>query len=131
MTDTELEKKVINKFIIKNKRDRYLGFIQNDKTRKKFLDDLSHGQMFQADLFESITEHESEVIKKISLKLGVKDCYIISENEKLDGKRLDIDTALNEAISPWSDISTIIVFGDGQVIYREHDGAKNRWISKY
>lgn len=130
MTDRNLEIKVINKFVTKNKRDRYLGFIQNDKTRSKFINDLSHGQIFEDSLFQPIQGHESDNIKAAFKKLDVKDCYIISENKAIDGQRLNIDEALSKALSPWSDTATLIVFGDAQIIYREHDGLKNKWISK-
>jgi len=130
MTDITLEIAVINKFVSKNKRERYVDFTQKEKTRRKFLDDLSHGQMFDDTLFQKIEGNEEGEIKKVVKKLGVKDCYIISENESIDGKRLPIDEALNNAISPWSDTGTILVFGDAQVIYREHEGPKNKWISK-
>jgi ribosomal protein L11 len=31
-------------------------------------------------------------------ELTIKDCYVISENQRIDKKRLDIDTALTETI---------------------------------
>ncbi|HTA61407.1 MAG TPA: hypothetical protein VK835_03085 [Bacteroidia bacterium] len=130
MIDFAIETKVINKFVTKNKQERYLGFIQADKTRSKFIDELSHGQTFEDKLFQVIEGLETDIIKAAFKKLGVKDCYIISENKAIDGQRLGIQETLNNALSPWSDTFTLIVFGDAQIIYREHDGLKNKWISK-
>lgn len=59
-----------------------------------------------------------------------KDCYIISTNKAIDGQRLDTKTALDQAISGWADHGTLIIFGDADLIYREHEGQNNRWISK-
>ncbi len=130
MTDIDLESKVINKFVLKSKRDRYIGFIQKENTRSKFIEELSHGQIFHDDLFENIHGPEDDLIMAVVKKLGVKDCYIISEDKSIDGQRLSIEEALSKAISPWSDTFTLIVFGDAEIIYREHDGMKNKWISK-
>jgi hypothetical protein len=63
-------------------------------------------------------------------KRAFKDCYIISTNNAIDGQRLDIKTALDQALSGWADHGTLIVFGDAELIYREHEGQNNRWISK-
>lgn len=128
--DIALELKVISKFIRQNKHGRYLDFIKTDKTRKKFIREISSVQVFHRDLFENIDGSEAETIRRVSKKLGINDCYIISENTKIDGQRFGIDQALTEAISPWSDTTTLIVFGDAQVVYREHDGLNNKWISK-
>jgi len=128
--DIALETKVISKFMHPSKRERYIDFCQKNTTRRKFIDELSRSQTFQNDLFEKIDESESEIIKRIAAKFGINDCYIISENAKIDGQRMGIDDALKLAISPWSDTTTLIVLGDAQLIYREHDGVKNKWISK-
>jgi len=128
--DTVLETKVISKFMRQSKRDRYIDFIQKNTTRHKFIDELSHSQTFKDDLFEKIDGSEAETIRRIAVKFGIRDCYIISENAKIDGQRMGIDDALKLAISPWSDTTTLIVLGDAQLIYREHDGVKNKWISK-
>lgn len=128
MKEIELEQKVIQTFIREDKRDRFIGFLQKDKHRPKFLKELFHGQIFRADLFKPI-EGPDEIRNAIKA-LGIKDCYIISENRSIDGRRLEMDTALREAIAPWADTGTILVFGDAQVIYREQEGPGNKWIGK-
>ncbi|ALJ00706.1 hypothetical protein [Rufibacter tibetensis] len=129
--ETALEAKVIKGFINSTKIERYLGFISNDKTRSKFTKDLSKAGIFQEGMFERINGDEVRAIKERIKDLGnTDDCYIISENSIIDSKRYNIETALNKAISPWSDTGTLIVFGDAEVIYREAEGMHNRWISR-
>ena len=130
MTDnTDLEFKVIDRFIIKTKRDRYLTFIKNEKTRLKFIADLSHVNFLQEELFDTVEGDEYEFIKqRIKGLRNRQDCYVISENKRIDKKRLDIDTALTEAIG--ADQGTLLVFGDAEILYREAEGFNNRWISK-
>ena len=130
MTDNiDLESKVIDRFIIKTKRDRYLTFIKSEKTRPKFINDLSHVNFLQNDLFDTVEGNEYEFIKQRIKGLGnQQDCYVISENKRIDKKRLDIDTALTETIG--ADHGTLLVFGDAEILYREAEGFNNRWISK-
>lgn len=127
----DIESKVIERFVIKTKRDRYLTFIKNDKTREKFISELYHADFFQEDLFDKIDGHENEIIKdRIKHLSNIKDCYVISTNSKVDRKVLDIETALKDAISIWADEGTLIVFGDAEIIYREAEGPNKKWISK-
>lgn len=125
----DIETKVVERFVIKTKRDRYLTFIKNDKTREKFISDLHHMNFLQTDLFDKVDGNEYDVIKARIKSLGnLSDCYLISDSSRLDKKILDIDTALRETIG--SDSGTIIVFGDAEIIYSEAEGLNNRWISK-
>ncbi len=65
MADIDLETKVINKFVLKSKRDRYIGIIQKENTRSKFIEELSHGQIFHDDLFENIHGPEGDLIMAV------------------------------------------------------------------
>lgn len=128
-SNLDLETKVIERFVIKTKRDRYLTFIKNDKTREKFVSDLHHMNFLHQDLFDKVDGNEFDVIKERIKSLGIlKDCYLISDNPQLDKKRLDIDTALKETIG--ADSGTLIVFGDAEILYSESEGFNNRLISR-
>lgn len=128
-SDIYIETKVIQRFVIKPKRERYLGFINNMKTRKKFINDLHHMNFLQQDLFDKVERNDYEFIKQRIKALGnLKDCYVISENQRIDKKRLDIETALTETIG--ADQGTLLVFGDAEILYSEAEGFNNRLISR-
>ena len=128
-SNVDLETKVIQRFVITTKRDRYLAFIKNDKTREKFINDRHHMNFLKDELFDKVKENEYEFIKQRLKAIGnIKDCYVISENQSIDKMRLDIDVALREAIG--ADQGTILVFGDAEILYSEAEGFNNRWISK-
>lgn len=125
----QIEKKVIERFIIKAKRDRYYVLINSDKSRKKFTLELAHFRNFQYELFDECKGDERKIILDRIKRLGkIKDCYIISESSEYDKKWLDIDIALNSIIG--CDMGTIIVFGDADIIYYEPEGLGERLISK-
>lgn len=126
--DLHIESKVIENFIIKSKRERYLNFIKKSKTRKKFTDELAHFSN-QLELFEEIRNNERSVIDAQLKRLGLKgECYVISENNELDGKRMAIDKALSEAIG--MGMGTLIVFGDAELVFYEGEGPSDRWIKE-
>ena len=125
----DIEKKVIERFIVKTKRERYLAFIENDKTRGKFISELAHFRDLIQEKFDEISGDEKKVIMDRIKGLGnIKECYLISENSELDRKRLDIDTALSKTIG--YGMGTLIVFGDAEIVFYEAEGPSDRCISK-
>ena len=126
--DLELEEKVIKRFIINKKQERYLTFIQAEKTRNKFIDELSHFSSQLKD-FEEIKGNEWKVLEEKLKNLGnPTDCYVISENRKIDARRLNIELALREIIGYGS--GTLLVFGNANMVYYEGERPSDRWISK-
>jgi hypothetical protein len=112
-----LEIKVIEKFIDKAKQDRYIHFVSTNKNRRKFIKILAHFRHFKWDLFEEIKGHEKQLILSTlqQNKLPNQTCYIISENSNPDTKTLELEEAINETV--YSDMGTILVFGDADVIF--------------
>ena len=120
--------KVIQRFIIGKKQERYLSFIQKEKTRVKFVKELAHFSSQLKD-FEKIEGSEWKVIEDTVASLGYPaDCYVISESSKIDGRRMIIDAALTKTIG--NGIGTLLVFGDANQVYYEGEGRSDRWISK-
>jgi hypothetical protein len=127
--DKALETKVFQRFVAKPKQQRYLTFIANEKTRGKFTAALAHFGDLRDECFEPIRSNENGVIKERLKVLGaLRDCYLISENPELDGKRFAIDIALSHTIG--HGMGTLIVFGDAEIVFYEAEGPNDRWISK-
>lgn len=124
----ELETKLIKKFFVKEKQNRLIEFIQTEKKRKKFIDELNKNNLLQTELFEEIKGNEyDEIESKIRKIKNLKNCYVISEISNLDGETLEIKDALTQIIG--SDSESIIVFGDCEIVYIEKEGFSNRFIS--
>lgn len=127
-TDIDIETKVIKRFIDDKKQDRYLTFIQKDKTRNKFTRELAHFSSQLKD-FEEIKGSEWKVLEDTIASFGnLTDCYVISENSKIDGRRMNIDDAITKTVG--NGMGTLIVFGDANQVYYEGEGPSDRWISK-
>jgi hypothetical protein len=125
----ELEQKVVEKFLAKERRERYLSLLSNPKSRRKFRDDLCHfSQELNKALFTKILKGEQRaILEKIKEKGDFKDCYLISESLELDARRMQTTKALEAVVN--SNIGTLIVFGDAEVVYYEGENIKDRWLS--
>jgi len=128
--NTELEQQVINQFITKNKRERYLHFVTSAKNRKKFIRALHSGQFFVASALARVMDSEQTVIEQALTQLGLTapTCYVISENKAIDTQTLALSDALRQVVG-WG-AGTILVFGEADLIFVELDGLRNRYISK-
>jgi hypothetical protein len=125
----DIETKVIKRFIIKDKQDRYLQFIKDDRLRQNFTNELAHFLDLKYDLFEEVKGDERAFIKnRIKSLPKIKDCYLISEDTALDQQLIDVDTALSKIIG--FGMGALLVFGDADLIYYESEGPSDRWITK-
>jgi hypothetical protein len=126
-----LEIKVIEKYIDKNKQERYIKFVSSDKNRSKFINDLAHFKHLKWELFDKIESSEIEKVTSVvkQIKPPISNCYVISENPLIDTKILTIEDALKNTIG--YDMATILVFGNADFIYFEDEGFKRRFISRF
>ncbi|MFI5131215.1 MAG: hypothetical protein ACHQFX_14530 [Chitinophagales bacterium] len=126
----ELERKLIESFVMPEKRERYLDFIQKEKTRKKFLNELYHFKDFNWILFEEIQGNQNErnvILEKLANKKNSSGCYVISANENFDRKTVSVKDCMEQIVGVEG---TIIIFGEGDVVYYEGEAPHNRFISK-
>lgn len=126
----QAEQTMINKFVNKDKQERYLDFMSKDKTRKKFTDELYHFKDFNWKMFREIPGNENErdaLFAKLSGKKSIKTCQVISANSELDGKAFPIDEAIKNIVGQEA---TILIFGDAEIVYYEAEPFDGRYISK-
>ena len=125
----QTEQIFINKFVIKDKQERYLSFLSKDKTRKKFTSGLYHFKDFNWKLFRQITGSEDEretILAKVNSRKNISTCYVISVNSEFDGKLIPIAEAIKNVVGQEG---TILVFGDAEIVYYEGEAPSNRYIN--
>lgn len=128
----ELETKVIKKFVEKNKLERYIWCISSDKNRSKFTNKLAHFNDFQWNKFDELKGDTLTIISEISSRLKLlkinSRCYIISEDDNLDGTTWEMkDIFDSENLS--NGFGSILVFGNADLIYfRDEDHCQ--YVSK-
>jgi len=129
--NVDLEIKVIERFVVKTKIDRYIQFVSSPKNRQKFILDLAHFKHFKWDLLSKVTGIETNVIFDTLHQNDISDktCYVISENTNIDKSTIDIKEAIQEVVG--YNMGTILVFGNADAIFYEGESAKTRFISKF
>ena len=128
MTETP-ETAFIKKYIVRQKRDRYLTFLASSKTRKKFTDSLYHFSDFKWDLLRLIeSEHEVTAIKnKLKIYPDIRTCSVISTDKHFDGQTLEVSEAIDKIVSTEG---TILIFGHADFVYYEGEAPNRRYISR-
>ena len=128
--NAELESKVIQRFIVKGKQDRYFQFVNSPKNRKKLIANLAHFRDLEEDAFELVTGIEEDVVRKALAQQGISasTCYVISENSRIDTLTLGLSEAMRETVG--HQMGTMLVFGNADALYYESETMKIRYISK-
>jgi hypothetical protein len=116
------EQGVVQAFILPARQERYLEFLKSPKNRKKFINTLAHFKHLDLRFAASIAGSQSNpsaLAKLLVAKGAGAQCWIISENSVLDGKELDLETALNETVG--SQMGTFISCIPGKLAFFEDE----------
>lgn len=111
---------IIQRFVVTQKRDRYLSFIRNEKTRKKFINQLYHFDEFDSQFVVEIPPalHDPEPIEKILREKGAGNtCHVISTDKKLDRRKMPLSEVIVEING--SGDGTIVSCISGKLAYFE------------
>jgi hypothetical protein len=128
---SEHEQATIRAFVVRDKQERFLAFATSSKNRKKFTGELAHFHWFdqrfatsmpwKVDPSLSLSERHTQGIGNIARLLrskgAGKTCWVISENAEIDGRELDLDSALETVIG--SGMGTILSCIAGKLAYFE------------
>jgi len=95
----EIERKFIEAFAAKNKRQRLLDFFASEKNRWKGLLELEHfhPDILDARCAESIPRSEStpdNISRLLKRKGAPADCYVFSNCKELDRRSMVLDEAI-------------------------------------
>ncbi|QIX62174.1 hypothetical protein HER32_13675 [Hymenobacter sp. BT18] len=124
----ELEVAFINKYVVKEKRQRYIGFIEKPTRRRDFLEMLYHGQDIDKSKYRRLDAfYERTILQQVGKLPEDSNCYIISVNKKLDGQEMSISAALKK-LEPYTE-GIVLIFGNCEVVYYQGEPPHNEWLS--
>lgn len=121
------EAAVIRAFILPTKRERYLEFLMSPKGRAKFIAELAHFKHLNPRFASNIPGSQTNPVslhKLLVAKGAGAKCWVISENHDLDGREMDLESALKETIG--HQMGTFISCVPGKLAYFE--GEDDRFI---
>jgi hypothetical protein len=120
------EEQTIKAFMLKERRERYLSFLSNNKRRKEVLDRLNHCKDFDERFMQWLPSNAD--IVDILLKAGSpSEVYVISDS-KMDGKIMPLSDAIHETAMTGS--GTIVSCIPGKLAYYYDEFGERRGLLK-
>ncbi len=122
---------IIWKFVLPQRQERYLSLLKLKK-RKEALRDLLNGKDWNMPLARAILPNNqtASVIEGLLKNLGAStECYVLSENSKIDGQLMPLREALNEIVG--FQMASLISCIPGTIAYYEGEGKNQRFILVY
>ena len=129
MNSIGYEKGIINTFIVKNKRNRYLEFIQKPKTRNKFIDLLYHFNDLDPEVMVNIPndqQHANNILEILKRKGAPDKCYVVSTDDEIDGRIIILSEVLSYIVGSFG--GAIISCIPGRLGYYEGEHHGDRCI---
>lgn len=123
------EIEIVAGFIVRSKRERYLGFLGSLKTRRKFINALYHFSDFDPAVVVKLPaslETQEGVLEELQRRGAGASCNIISTDAGLDGTTMDLSDAVDQVFAFVE--GTIISCVPGRLAYYEGEAPKNRFI---
>ena len=119
------EEALIKAFIPTHRQERFLEIIAKPKKRAKLLTQLYHFDDLNPKFMVAIPPNQqnpSSLVKLLKAKGAGSVCYVMSTNSLLDGKEVELETALKETVG--SQEGTLISCVPGRLGYFEDEDGR-------
>ena len=123
------DERLLARFFLPTKRERYEEMISNPKKRRKFLLELAHLNSLDQRWIVPLDPKKlfPEQIAAILASKGAPPvCWVTSEDSKRDGRELPLLEALEDIVG--CQMGTILTCVPGKLAYYEGEEMANRWI---
>ena len=100
--ETEFELEFINRFVVKNKRERLIGFASKPKSRNKMFNEFRSPEIFDPRYVTEIlgSDRNTDILANIYKKHGMSGrVYVMSENEEWDAQRFQMSYIVDECMA--------------------------------
>jgi hypothetical protein len=130
-TQAEHELATVRAFVVRGRQERLSSFLVSPKNRGKFTRELAHFRWFDEryvtvapwkvdpnlKLWDRHVQGVENICRLLRSKGAGKTCWVISEDSKLDGQELQLESALESVIG--RGMGTILSFIPGKLAYFE------------
>jgi hypothetical protein len=123
------EERLLARFIVRTKRERYVEMISHPKKRQKFLRELAHFKALDPRYFISIPpnqQYPEQIAAILTQKGAPRICWVTSEDAELDEKEMPLLQALKEVVG--RQMGTFLSCVPGRLAFFEGEEVGARWI---
>ena len=127
----EHEQATVKAFIVRARQERFSSFLLSPKNRKKFTQELAHFRWFDdrfatavswkvdpsLKLWDRHLQGLGNVSRLLRSKGAGQTCWVISEDSKIDGQQLRLESALESVLG--NGMGTILSCIPGKLAYFE------------
>ena len=119
------EEELVKAFVLPVRQERYLELLKTPKERAKFIDQLAHFKHLNPQFVISIPgnqQHVAPLRELLTAKGAGSNCWVMSENSEIDGREMDLETALKETIG--CQMGTFLSCIPGRLVYFEDEDGR-------
>ena len=119
------EDELVKAFFLPVRQERYLEFLKTPKKRAKFLDQLGHFKHLNPRFVLRIPGNQQHAVplRQLLTSLGARsNCWVMSENSAIDGREMDLQTALEETLG--RQMGTFLSCVPGKLVYFEDEDGR-------
>jgi hypothetical protein len=129
LTILKREEDLIKAFVVRQKRERYIGFLQSPERRADFLRSLYHFRDFDSAFIAPLIKgmaSPAELVAELRRRGAGAECYVISADPDLDGVTDVLENVIVRVLSGGE--GTIVCCVPGCLAYYEGEPPDNRFI---
>jgi hypothetical protein len=130
-SQAEHEQATIKAFVVRGRQERFSSFLANPKNREKFTKELAHFRWFDErfatvvpwkvdpslKLWDRHVQGIDNICRLLRSRGAGKTCWVISEDSKLDGQELPLESAIESVKG--RGMGTILSCVPGKLAYFE------------
>lgn len=127
----EHEQAMVKAFVVRGRQERFSSLLSSVRNRKKFTSELAHFRWFDGrfatavpwkvdpsrKLWDRHIQGIENVLRLLRSKAAGHTCWVISEDSKIDGQELPLESTLEDVIG--SGMGTILSCIPGKLAYFE------------
>ncbi len=123
--DCEIEKSLAA-FVVTQKRARYRLLLDSRKGRDKIRQSLAHSHDWDSRFLQPVIGKPQEIHNTLRKMGAPANCYVLSENDRDDAKRMDLLEALAQTVG--YGMGTVICCVPGRLAFYEGESPNQRYI---
>jgi hypothetical protein len=123
------EIQLVETFVVRDKQERYKGFLSSAKRRQKFLRELYHFRDFIPDCVVELrgqNDTADGLTADLRRRGAPAECYVVSVDDTFDGSTRPLADVIREVFTFVE--GTLICCVPGRLAYYEGEAPKNRFI---